>query len=109
MTTARTVIIVAGGWILVILGAVYAFGQEAQPQQVACAPNYGVMKAKLEENFGELPRDMGLSGQSGMTLFVSPGGATFTLTATRVDGRTCIVVAGKDWAELAAPLTGDPA
>jgi hypothetical protein len=85
-----------------------AHSQEAPQQQVACAPAYGAMKKQLEDNFGEVPTNMALSGQSGMTLFVSPGGATFTLTATRVDGRTCIVVAGKDWAELAAPIIGDP-
>jgi hypothetical protein len=73
-----------------------------------------IIVQKLAEKYGEVQRGLGLTGNGQVVeLFASEKTGTWTITATRPDGSTCLIAAGEDWnhvepVPLPAPTTGDP-
>jgi hypothetical protein len=76
----------------------------------ACGPR-AVVVAQLADRYGESRRGMGLAGNAGIVeVFVSDT-ASWTVTVTLPDGRTCLLASGEGWETLneALPAKGDPA
>ena len=89
-------------------GALILATQNAQAAQ--CGPR-AVVVAQLAERYGESRRGMGLAGNAAIVeVFVSET-ATWTVTVTMPDGRTCLLASGTGWETLdeALPAKGDPA
>jgi hypothetical protein len=74
-----------------------------------CAP-HGEMVSLLSAKYKEAPKGLGLvHGSRVVELFVSRTG-TWTILATKLDGRACIIAAGNDWEEVPLDLQSlDPA
>ncbi len=75
-----------------------------------CGPR-AVVVAQLADRYGESRRGMGLAGNAAVVeVFVSDA-ATWTVTVTLPDGRTCLLASGEGWEALdeALPAKGDPA
>ena len=54
--------------------------------------------AQLRERWGEAPMAIGLTGGGRLLeVLASADGATWTIIATRPDGRSCVLDAGTDW------------
>ena len=66
--------------------------------QVLCGPRDG-LDALLKQRFGETRQAMGVStdAQRIIELFMAPDGS-WTIVVTDTRGRSCIVLAGEDWA-----------
>ena len=79
-----------------LLGATTAMAQ------MACATHDDLGKL-LGSKYQEGITHMGLAGgQNLIEIFVSEKG-TFTVVATRPNGLSCIIAAGKDWQQMADP------
>lgn len=74
-----------------------------------CAP-HKEMVALLSSKYKEAPKGLGLvHGTRVVELFVS-GAGTWTILATKLDGKACIIAAGKDWEDVPLDLQSlDPA
>lgn len=74
-----------------------------------CAP-HKEMVSLLSDKYKETPKGLGLvHGTRVVELFVSRAG-TWTILATKLDGKTCIIAAGKDWEDVPLDLQSlDPA
>lgn len=74
-----------------------------------CAP-HKQMVALLSSKYKEAPKGLGLvHGTRLVELFVSRNGS-WTILATKLDGKACILAAGKDWEEVPLDLQSlDPA
>ena len=74
-----------------------------------CAP-HNEMVALLSAKYKEAPKGLGLvHGTRVVELFVSRAGS-WTIVATRLDGKACILAAGKDWEDVPLDLQSlDPA
>jgi len=68
------------------------------------------MIALLAKRYKEVPTAVGLVNENRVVqVFVSQAG-TWTIIATKPDGDTCIIAAGKDWEEVPASMQSlDPA
>ncbi len=66
--------------------------------QLLCAPRDDVIE-QLQREYDEVPVQSGITKQNGqlIELFMSKGGATWTLLVTLHDGRSCPVAFGIDW------------
>lgn len=76
----------------------------------SCGPR-GLVVAQLADRYGESRRGMGLAGGAGIVEIFISDKATWTVTVTLPDGRTCLLASGEDWEVLdeALPARGDPA
>ncbi len=76
----------------------------AAAQTPLCAP-LPVMIARLADGWGEQPV-MRLTTRQGehLTVWTNASSGSWTITATRVDGVTCIIVAGTGVETMAASL-----
>jgi hypothetical protein len=83
----------AAAFIFLLLGSV----AYAQPTPVLCQP-HGVVKEKLERQYGEVLVAMGLAGTALFEVYASEAG-TFTVLLTRPEmrGLSCIQGAGQDF------------
>jgi hypothetical protein len=75
-----------------------------------CAPR-AVVVAQLAERYDEARRGAGMAGTAALIeLFVSES-ASWTITVTTPDGRSCLLASGQGWEALsdALPAKGDPA
>jgi hypothetical protein len=73
--------------------------------QARCAPRADVL-AQLAARWGETPRAVGLTPDGLLVeVFASPAGS-WTITATRADGRTCLMSSGEGYAAIPAPVPG---
>ncbi|MBM7069445.1 hypothetical protein [Actibacterium sp. 188UL27-1] len=62
-----------------------------------CGPRTEVVR-KVEHQFGETRRGMGLRGQgSVMELFTSDERGTWSLVRTYTNGESCVEAVGQDW------------
>lgn len=62
-----------------------------------CGPRTEVVR-KVEHQFGETRRGMGLRGRgSVMELFTSEERGTWSLIRTYTNGESCVVAVGQDW------------
>lgn len=75
-----------------------------------CGPR-AVVVAQLADRYGETRRGMGLAGNAAIVEVYVSDTATWTVTATLPDGRTCLIASGTGWEALneALPARGDPA
>ena len=63
--------------------------------------------AELRERWGEAPVALGLTGAGRLLeVLASADGATWTIIATRPDGRACVLDAGTDWQRRSARPQG---
>ena len=92
-----------------LVSAALALVAPAHAAMPKCAP-HKEMLALLSDKYQEAPRGLGLvRGTRVVELFVSRAG-TWTILATRLDGKACIIAAGKDWEEVPLDLQSlDPA
>ncbi|MFC3117874.1 hypothetical protein [Jhaorihella thermophila] len=68
-----------------------------------CAPRAQVVE-RLAAAYGEVPHSIGLTAQGVVVeLFASELTGTWTITATRADGRTCLVASGEAFDTIARP------
>lgn len=102
------------GFALLILATQHSFAQPAGRAQNAasqCAPRAAVLAA-LAQQFSEARRAIGIAGNGlVMEMFVNEGARTWTMTATRPDGITCLIASGSSYEAVLdpAPARGDPA
>lgn len=79
----------------------------------ACAPRPDITD-RLTDMYGEHQRGVGLSTQSGnpivIELWAAEETGTFTILITYPSGMACIVAAGQNFVDVAAPVEapGDP-
>lgn len=95
------------GGVILLTQAAAAAAQGAGRQ---CAPR-AAMIDRLQEDFGETRRALGLAGpQAMMELYASDDTGTWTIAMTLPDGRMCLVAAGRGFEALAAmhPARGAP-
>ena len=93
---------------LVLLSTGLLFGAatltEARPGN--CAPRDQVIE-RLAEKYGETRKSIGLgSNNVVMEVFASADTGTWTITATRADGLTCLVASGQAFETMAEALPG---
>lgn len=68
-------------------------------QTLTCAPRAEIASF-LKDKFQELQDAYGLVGDKAvLELYISDGGATWTLVLTDISGRSCILAAGDNWEE----------
>ncbi len=73
----------------------YAIAEDHQ----TCAKRDLVVQ-RLQEKFGETQRGIGLNQTDGLLeIFTSPATGTWTILMTKPDGSTCLLAAGRRWAE----------
>lgn len=78
-------------------------------QQPKCGDGNEIRKV-LKDKYNEDEISLGLVDEKTVfSIFVSPGGETWTLLATRADGISCFVGGGKHWMQGEVPIAGDPA
>lgn len=78
------------------------FGASSALAQMPCATHDDLAKL-LGKKYQEGVTHMGLAGGKNLIeIFVSEQG-TFTVVATQPSGFSCIIAAGKDWEQMAAP------
>lgn len=76
----------------------------ATVQAQACAPR-DVVLARLAETYGETRQSIGLGPNNQMIeVFASDATGTWTITATRASGMTCLVASGQAYETLAEAL-----
>ncbi|EEX09641.1 putative lipoprotein [Ruegeria lacuscaerulensis ITI-1157] len=67
---------------------------------------------RLTDMFGEHQRGVGLATQNGnpiiIELWVAEETGSFTILITHPSGMSCMVAAGENYSDVAAPLLGDP-
>ncbi len=67
---------------------------------------------RLTDMFGEHQRGVGLATQNGrpivIELWVADETGTFTILITHPSGMSCMVAAGENYSDVAAPMPGDP-
>ncbi|EAR52423.1 hypothetical protein OG2516_08097 [Oceanicola granulosus HTCC2516] len=81
----------------------------APAQQSACADHETVV-SRLAERYGESRRAIGLAANNMvLEIFASAETGTWTITATRPGGPTCLVASGEAFQALADPLPADDA
>ena len=94
-------------YLIVALLALWPAGAQAAHNN--CNPREEVATA-LEREYLEVPVHMGLANNGTIVeVFASPNGETFTIVYTRPDGRTCGMVAGKNWENLPPQAVDAPA
>ena len=87
--------------LLAILALTLAVPAQAQGM---CFPYAQFVKA-LKDRYGEVSTGKGIAAETVVIeIFASP--ETFTILATRTDGTSCIVAAGKGW-QTYAPKTNE--
>lgn len=75
---------------------------------MACSPRAAVLD-QLSTRFHEAPVAVGLTNNGALLeLLTSPEGETWTIIITMPNGATCLMAAGEDWQQLAAPEPGEP-
>lgn len=76
-----------------------------------CGPR-ALVVGQLADQYGESRRGLGLAGNAAVVeLYVSET-ATWTVTVTMPDGRTCLLASGEGWENIPdaqLPPKGDPA
>ena len=92
-------------WALVV--AAPFGGTEARAQE-ACVVRAEAV-AQLDKKFGEAVAARGLAqdGKAMVELFANPNGS-WTIVATNVNGRSCIVASGEIWTTTAPVSGGSP-
>ncbi len=84
--------------IALVVIAMLVIAEMAHAQGM-CQP-YAAFVKVLKDKFGETSIGKGLAGEVVIIeIFASP--ETFTILATRVDGHSCIIAAGKGWERVA--------
>ena len=77
--------------------------------QPPCAPRTLIIE-KLERQFGEAPRSIGLTANGRMIeVFSSAESGTWTILMTRADGTSCLMASGSDFEMLPEALRDTPA
>jgi hypothetical protein len=72
--------------------------------QDGCAPHSDVVDF-LARDYAEHPIATGIANNGGrVEVFANPDRTTWTLLITMPNGRTCMMAAGSDWAEVRDPL-----
>lgn len=80
----------------------------ASAAPMACSPRDAVLD-QLSARFHEAPVAVGLANNGALLeLLASPAGETWTIIITMPNGTSCLVAAGHDWQEIAAPEPGEP-
>jgi hypothetical protein len=89
--------------VLTALGLLAAT-PSARSEERACADRSLVVQ-RLAERYGETLRSMGLhQGDALVEIYSSDATGTWTILMTRPDGTTCLLAAGQQWEQDAAPL-----
>lgn len=92
-------------WIRTALaGALLALSSAAAQAQVACGP-HDLVVTRLGQLFQERQAGYGVAGQSVIVEIYTSTNGTWTMLATDVAGRSCIVAAGDGW-ENTVPVAG---
>ncbi len=98
------------GFALVILATQHGFAEQSltNPQN-QCAPRAAILAA-LDGQYDESRHAIAMAGTGlVMELFVNQDTATWTMTATRADGITCLIASGQQYQTLPAAADGAPA
>lgn len=83
-----------------------SFSTDANSQTLQCGNRVQMVKT-LGNRFKEDRFAMGLASNVNLfEVFISKKG-TWTILSTRVNGRSCIIAAGKSWVSMRAKLNGD--
>jgi len=82
------------------------FSPAAFAEQPACGPHDEAV-AQLAEKFHESSKSQAITGAGTLLeVFRTEDGSTWTIVVTTPQGMSCVVAAGKDWADAnAAPTT----
>jgi len=79
-----------------IFGAA-ALAPPAAAQSMPCGPRPEIVAA-LEQKYDERQTGLGLDARGTLVeVWSSPGSGSWTILATRPDGRSCILGAGRHW------------
>lgn len=82
---------------IVLALAIMLNAASAVSAQPACTTHEQMVK-QLESKYSERRVAVALSEKGSLIeIYSSPDGATWTMVVTLIDGRSCILIAGKDW------------
>lgn len=97
------------GAVALALGVLVNAGASAQAQtraQVVCT-THADMARQLEERHGERRTAVAVSESGSLIeVFSRPDGKTWSVIATMADGRTCLLLSGRDWYEAREVVQG---
>jgi len=88
----------------ILSAALLAAPAAGQTVTLTCAPRDGMI-AMISNDYGETRRAIGIAGEGAvMELFGSDATGTWTATLTLLDGQTCLVMSGTEFAETVERL-----
>lgn len=89
----------------VIVAALSSSPSLAQRQTVCLSLES--LKQQLSDGYHELEIGGGwLNEATALTVFVSPGGETWTIARLSIDGSACVVMTGRGWFHGVVPAVG---
>ena len=89
------------------IGALLLSSQLAFSQSANCAKRDAIV-SRLASKYGKTRQSMGLAANNTVIeVFASDETGTWTITATTLDGLTCLVASGQAYEELAERLISD--